>query len=240
MNPATPFEQQATELAELFATRPVIRAVNFHSTARANADHYDKQLAQYSKFCTSVNEDELDEYLTTGRWHKSKPGLIVSVFEGYRNSYDVLLPLIEKHGFVAWFWMITSFINAPVPEQLSYAEHHDIDMLTHEYPDGRYALTWDELRQIDRKHVIASHTRSHTLLASLPPPVQYQEVIGSQEDFKKNLGHPVRGFVSLTGPAYGENADIDRLINQAGYDFVFSNYRIQRIRAKDNHDGVVV
>jgi len=136
--------------------------------------------------------------------------------------------------------MITSFINDPVADQLTYAEHHDIDMLTHEYPDGRYALTWDELRQIDRKHVIASHTRSHTLLAKLPAAVQYQEVIGSQEDFKKNLGHPVRGFVSLTGPAYGENSDIDKLIKQAGYDFVFSNDRIQRIRAKDNHDGVVV
>jgi len=93
VNPPSAFEKQATELEDLFATRPLIRAVNFHSTARANAQHYDQQLAQYSQFFTSVNEDELDEYLATGRWHKSKPGLIVSVFEGYRNSYEVLLPL---------------------------------------------------------------------------------------------------------------------------------------------------
>ena len=239
MNSTSSFEKQATELEELFATHPLIRAVNFHSTARANATHYERQLAQYAQFFTSVNQDELDEYLTTGRWHKSKPGLIVSVYEGYRNSFEVLVPLLEKHGFIGWFWMITSFINAPVAEQLSYAEHHDIDMLTHEYPDGRYALTWEELRQIDRKHVIASHSRSHTLLSKLPPAVQYQEVVGSQEDFKKNLGHPVRGFVSLTGPAYGETPAIDRLIDKAGYDFVFSNFRIQRIRAKGNHDGVV-
>ena len=226
------FSERATELEDVFATHPLIRAVNFHSTARVNANHYEKQLAQYQRSFTSVNQDELDEYLMTGRWHKSKPGLIVSVFEGYRNSYDVLLPLLEKYGFIGWFWMITSFINAPIPEQLTYAEHHDIDMLTHEYPDGRYALTWDELRQIDRKHVIASHTRSHTLLSQLPPDVQRQEVVGSQEDFKKNLGHPVRGFVSLTGPAYGETPAIDKLINEAGYDFVLSNFRIQRIRAK--------
>jgi peptidoglycan/xylan/chitin deacetylase (PgdA/CDA1 family) len=230
-NPPT-FSERATELEDVFATHPLIRAVNFHSTARVNADHYEKQLAQYQHSFTSVNQEELDEYLMTGRWHKSKPGLIVSVFEGYRNSYDVLLPLLEKYGFIGWFWMITSFINAPIPEQLTYAEHHDIDMLTHEYPDGRYALTWDELRQIDRKHVIASHTRSHTLLSQLPPDVQRQEVVGSQEDFKKNLGHPVRGFVSLTGPAYGETPAIDKLINEAGYDFVLSNFRIQRIRAK--------
>lgn len=128
--------------------------------------------------------------------------------------------------------MITSFINTPVAEQLAYADEHDIDMLTREYPDGRYALTWEELRQIDRKHVICSHSRSHTLLSALPAAVLYQEVVGSQEDFTKNLGHPVRGFVSLTGPMYGDTPVIDALIDEAGYDFVLSNFRIQRVRAK--------
>ncbi len=229
-NPPT-FGERAKELEAEFATHPLIRAVNFHSTARANADHYEKQLAQYHQAFSSVSEDELDEYLTTGHWHKPKPGLIISVYEGYRNSYEVLLPLIEKYGFIGWFWMITSFINTPVPDQLGYADHHDIDMQTHEYPDGRYALTWDELRIIDKKHVILSHSRSHTELSKLPLAVQRAEVIGSQEDFKKNLGHPVRGFVSLFGPAYGETPAVDHLIDEAGYDFVFSNYRIQRIRA---------
>ncbi len=233
MSTTPTFSQRAAELEDAFATHPLVRAVNFHSTARVNAAHYEKQLADYSRYFTSINEKELDEYLTTGRWHKSKPGLIVSVFEGYRNSYDVLLPLIEKYGFTGWFWMITSFINTPVPDQRNYAEHHDIDMLTHEYPDGRYALTWDELRQIDKKHVIMSHTRSHTLLSSLPPAVQRDEVIGSQEDFKKELGHPVRGFVSLFGPTYGENPAIDKLIDEAGYTLILSNQRIQRIRALD-------
>jgi len=229
---APTFSQNAENLADLFATRPVIRAVNFHNTSRAQAALYERQIAQYSQHFSPVNQDELETYLVTGEWHKPKPGLIVSVFEGYRNSYDVLLPILEKYGFVGWFWMITGFLNTPVPDQRNYAEHHDIDMLTHEYPDGRYALTWDELRQIDKKHVIASHTRSHTLLSQLDPATQRSEVIGSQQDFVKELGHPVRAFVSLTGPAYGENAAIDRLIDEAGYDIVFSNFLIQRIKAK--------
>lgn len=91
-------------------------------------------------------EAELREYLTTGQWHKTKPGLIVSVFEGYRNSSEILHPLIERHGFIGWYWIIIGFINTPVPKQLSYADHHDIDMLTHEYSDGCYALNWDVLQ----------------------------------------------------------------------------------------------
>ena len=229
--PAT-FGARVAELDKEFGSHPLIRAVNFHSTSHAQTARYDHQLGEYSHAFSSVNEDELQEYLTTGAWHKSKPGLIVSVFEGYRNSYEVLTPLIEKHGFVGWYWVITGFINTAIPDQLTYAEHHDIDMLTHEYTDGRYALSWDELRQLDqKKHVIACHTRSHTLLSGLNPATRREEVIGSQGEFKKELGHPVRSFVSLTGPAYGEDAATDRLVEAAGFEFVFSNFRIQRIRA---------
>ena len=224
------FDARLAATQKAFGSHPTIRAVNFHSTPPEKAAQYDKQLGEFSRRFSSVNEAELEEYLTTGKWHKPKPGLIVSVFEGYRNSFEVLNPLIEKHGFIAWYWMITGFLNAPVAEQLNYADHHDIDMLTHDYQDGRYALTWEELRQLDKKHVIACHTRSHMLLADMDAATRREEVIGSQEEFKKNLGHPVRSFVSLTGPAYGEDAVTDRLIDEAGFEFVFSNFRIQRIR----------
>ncbi len=232
MSDTATFAERAAELEQLWASRPLIRAVNFHNASRAKAEQYDRELAHYSKFFSSVNQDELEKYLTTGKWHKSKPGLIVSIYEGYRNGYDVLVPLVEKHGFLGWFFVITGFVNSDTKDQLPFALSHDIDMLTREYPDGRYALTWDEMRKLDKKHVIASHSRSHTQLSLLPPATQEEEIIGAQRTLQKELGHPVRAFASLTGPAYGENATTDRLIDAAGYDFVFSNFRIQRIRAK--------
>lgn len=231
------FLERSMALADLFSRYPLIRAVNFHNTAHARAEDYERQIREYSKHFTSVNEADMEDYLVTGQWKKSKPGLIVSIFEGYRNSIEVLLPIVEKYGFVGWFFMITGFLNAAIPGQLTFADNHDIDMLTHEYMDGRYALTWDDLRRIDGNHVIASHSRSHTQLSKLAPEVQRDEVLGSQEDFKKNLGHPVRTFVSLFGPAYGENAAIDRLTEEAGYDFVLSNFRIQRIRDSHGRNG---
>lgn len=227
----TTFSDRVTELSKTYGAHSLVRAVNFHSTSRERAGSYERQLEQYSKSFSSVNEDELRDYLTTGQWHKSKPGLIVSVFEGYRNSYEILTPMIEKYGFVGWYWVITGFINTPVPKQLDYADHHDIDMLTHDYQDGRYALTWDEIKQLDKRHVIACHTRSHMLLSAMDAATRREEIVGSQAQFKKHLGHPVRSFVSLTGPAYGENEATDGLVRDAGFEFVFSNFRIQRIRA---------
>ena len=58
------------------------------------------------------------------------------------------------------------------------------------------------------------------------------EVVGSQERFTAMLGHPVRTFVSWGGPAYGEDAAVDSLVDEAGYQFQFSNFRIQRLRDK--------
>jgi peptidoglycan/xylan/chitin deacetylase (PgdA/CDA1 family) len=226
------FAEHVAELDKMYATRPLIRAVNFHSTPRSKADQYDRELANYAENFTSVNQNELDDYLVTGKWNKPKPGLIISIFEGYRNGYDVLLPIVEKHGFIAWFWVITGFINAPVRDQVAFALSHDIQMLTREYPDARYAMTWDELKIIDKKHVINCHSRSHIELATMPPVVRKEEIIGSQQQFKKHLGHPVRGFVSLLGPTYGHDPVTDKLIDEAGYDYVLSNFAIQRIHAK--------
>ncbi len=232
MNTPPSFKEDASSLGKRYSTEPLIRAVNFHNTSRSKAAQYDRELAHYGKYFSSVNEDELDRYIATGRWPKTKPGLIVAVYEGYRNGYDVLTPLLEQHGLIGWFFVITGFVDTRVGEQVPYAQGHRIGMLTREYPDNRYALTWDELRQLDRKHVIASHARSHSRLAALDPETIKQEVIGSQEEFNKQLGHKVRSFGSLTGPPYGEYPIADKMVAAAGYDFVFSNFRIQRVQAK--------
>ena len=229
MSTDSTFSERATSVEKTLAGNQLIRTVNFHNTSRAQADKYERQLAHYAQFFSSVNEAELDSYLIGGKWHKSKPGLIVSVFEGYRNGFDVFAPLLEKYGFVGWFFVITGFLNSPVEDQLTFAGDHRIHMQTREYPDGRYAMTWAEVRQLDKKHVIASHARSHTELSKLDVTVAEREVVGAQEDFRKELGHKVRAFVSLTGPAYGENSSSDRLIEAAGYDLVFSNFSIQRL-----------
>ena len=223
--------EHAEAIARLYSANPMIRVVNYHNTPRVRADQLREELAHYGQLFSSVNEDELAEYMTTGRWVKSKPGLIVAVYEGFRNGYDVLAPLLEEHGLTGWFFIITKFLNCPVDDQLTFTEGHRIRMQTREYSDGRYALTWNELRELDRKHVIASHTRSHPELSILDLETLEREVVGAQEDLQEQLGHRVRTFSSRTGPAYGEYPDIDRFVASAGYEFVFSNFRVQRVRA---------
>lgn len=221
---------RATELGKLLASKPLIRAINFHNTSLERAHIFGRQLEICSRNFSSVSEDDLDAYLQTGRWHKDKPGVILAFYEGYRNGYDVVRPMLEKLGLTGWFFVITGFVNAPREEQLDYAMSHGIGIESYEYEDGRYAMNWRELRELDRSHVIASHALSHESIASMNEEQRVDEIVGSQQSFVDGLGHPVRTFVSRGGPAFGENAPTDRLIEAAGYQFVFSNFRIQRLR----------
>ncbi len=220
-----------TTETDLLRRNPLIRVVNYHNTPRSAAAKLEAELAQYSKDFSSVNEAELRDYVRTGRWNKKKPGMLPVLYEGYRDGYDVMAPLLEKYNFVGWYFIITEFIKAGIADQLTYARGHRIGMQTREYPDGRYALSWDEIKQLSAKHVIASHARNHTELSTLTEDVRRAEIFGAQEDFRQHLGRPVRAFASLRGPAHLEHPEVDtnKLVEEAGYEFVFSNYRIQRI-----------
>lgn len=229
---ARQFDTESALIADLLATRPLLSALNFHNTPARRRDELDRQLAHVARHYTPVDEDDLDAWLATGKWHKPKPGMVLAFYEGYRNGHDVIRPLLEKHGLIGWFFVITGFIDAPVAKQLDYALAHGIEMETREYAgDGRYALSWDEIRALDETHVVASHARSHRPIAPMTATERRAEVVGSQERLTGMLGHAVRTFVSWGGPAYGDDAAVDRLVDEAGYQFQFSNFRVQRLRA---------
>ncbi|MGC4072286.1 MAG: hypothetical protein QM760_07180 [Nibricoccus sp.] len=61
------FTQRLDELEKAFKGHPPIRAVNFHSSSPVNREAYDRQLEQYARNFSSVNEAEMREYLTTGQ-----------------------------------------------------------------------------------------------------------------------------------------------------------------------------
>lgn len=231
MNENDAFRRRASDIADQLASQPLIRAVNFHNTSPERAHIFGRQLELCSKHFSSVTEDDLDEYLQTGRWEKEKPGVILAFYEGYRNGYDVVRPMLERFGLTGWFFVIAGFIDAAPTLQLDYAMEHGIGIESREYSeDGRYAMNWGEIRELDRGHVVASHALSHEEIAPMSQRKRRAEVLGSQETFQRELGHPVRTFVSRGGPAYGEHAETDQLIDAAGYQFVISNFNIQRLR----------
>jgi peptidoglycan/xylan/chitin deacetylase (PgdA/CDA1 family) len=229
MSQVATIEQRKQQINQQLDGQALIRAINFHNTSRWREAEFTEQLQHCQQNFTPVTEDDLASYLATGQWQKAKPGVILAFYEGYRSNYDVIVPLLDKLGLVGWFFVITGFINAPIEQQLTYANRHDIGMDLNEYLDGRYAMTWEELRDVDKRHVVASHALSHQFVDPMDEATRREEIIGSQNSFRKELGHPVRTFVLRGGPAFGENPAVDKMVLEAGYQIQFSNFQIQKL-----------
>ena len=207
---------------------PCLRVVNYHLTPASRAPVYDREFAALAAAYAPVTEDGLAAYLTTRHWPHAKPGVIPVFYNGYRNNFDVALPLLNKHGLTGWFMAVPGFTEAT--DQTAFAAAHHL-AITAEYAT-RHALSWDELRHLDQTHVVASHTRTHSKVSLHDPARLSDEIEGAQADFTRHLGHPVRSFAWLLGGRYGENPMADAAVDRAGYQFLFSNLAVQCLPVK--------
>ena len=220
----TPAPHLASHLAEAFARGAPVGVVNFHATPPARAEDYDRQFAAIAARFEAATEDALAAFLATGRWPGRRPGVILAFYNGYRDNVDVALPLLERHGLIGWFFVVTGYLSCPVAGQAAYALAHGLG----ERPEGRGAMTWDEARALDRGgHVVASHTRGH-VRASQGEGLR-EEIVGAQGDFTRELGHPARALAWMSGGAWGEDPDADAAVAEAGHEFLVSNFRVQRL-----------
>ncbi len=195
-----------------------IRIINYHDTPAAHASRLARQLQWFAGHFESVNENELAAFVQSGEWNKPKPGLIISFDDGLRSNCDVAAPLLERYGFVGWFFVPTDFVNAAPADQTAFARDHQI---LGEVSD-RMAMSWDELRQLGERHVIGAHTQSHCRMTSDLSEAQVEaEIAGSKRILERKLSKPIRSFCWVGGEAHAYQSLAARHIRDAGYDFAF-------------------
>lgn len=220
---------ELAQIAAAFRSGAPISAINYHNTPAYRAADFDRELEMIAERFAPTGEDELTEFFRTGRWPHRKPGVILAMYNGYRNNFDVFRPLLEKHGLIGWFFVPSGYASCPPEQQAAFAAAHTLKTIPHEYADGRTAMNWDELRAIDGRHVVASHTRNHVRIQIDDAAGMESEIVGAQEDFRANLGHPVRSFAWLLSGTYGQSPVTDACLDRAGYEFLFSNFKVQRL-----------
>ncbi len=219
---------------------PLVRAINFHNTPRALAAEVWRQLSEAGEWFEAVGEEDLDALLSgrPGRFTEpplAKPSLIPVFYEGYRNNYDVALPMLERAGLCGWFFVPTAFIDTPVAKQYAFARTHYIGLTGEDYPGKRCAMSWDELREVvARGHVVACHTATHFPITDIRNPEEAQrELVDSRRRLEDELGCEVKTLAGLLGTSYGEDPRSDAFVREAGYQLVVSNAKIQRIPSND-------
>ncbi len=178
---------------------PFVRAINYHDVPSADSDRFEAQLEFYSRHFVPVGLGDLLA-LAAGNWPHDRPGLLISFDDGLASHAQVAAPLLEKHGFVGWFMVPTGFIDTPPPQQRDWAAAHSIHARDEPGPDGRVALSWDEVRRLAGRHVIGCHTVGHTRFRSELSPADFQhETQDARRRLEEELGESVEVFAWVGG-----------------------------------------
>ena len=198
-----------------------IYAINYHDILRKENNAFEEQLIFYKKYFTSVSLADLDLFYENKKWHKDKPGLIITYDDGYRSHFDIAAPLLEKYGFTGWFFIPTDFLDAPVDKQITFTKKHFIN--TREtYNDGRVAMSWNEVQKLDKKHIIGCHTKTHhRMVASTSKNKVHQEIVVSKRILKERLGYDVNIFCWVGGEEKSYSAIGALAIHKAKYKYSF-------------------
>ena len=208
----------------------MLRVVNFHNTPSTQRDNYARQFDALAKRFAPVGDASLDQIFDNGSRASDRPGVILAFYEGYRDHFDVAAPLLDEFGLVGWFFVPTAFLDVPAQDQVEYARDRYLGIVPDEYADGRHAMTWDELASIGKRHVVASHTANHVSAASIATADDIErEVSAPARRLAEVLGRQPAHFAWLFGQAFGSNPIADDALRTAGFRYIFSNTRIQRI-----------
>ena len=111
--------------------------------------------------------------------------------DGYRDNYEIALPLLEKFNCHATFFIVSSFIDGK------------IDLVG---SSGWEGMTWEQVKSLDKSRFgeVAAHTDTHRLLSSLDENEVVEEILLCQKKLQINLGRDVDLFAYPNG----QGADI--------------------------------
>ncbi len=225
-------DKRTFEMLRYLINNSYIRVVNYHNTNTSNAERYDAEIKYYKEHFAPVRMKDLDTFFETGKWPYEKPGLIPAIFEGFRNHYDVMLPILDKYEFTGWFYLPSFFMDVPLEEQLAFSEKHELDITDRNmYPDGRIAMNWDEVRDIASRHEICCHSGTHyEITKETPDEDMYREIVEAKRHLEEKIGREVQVFCWLYGEEYNYNTRAHKYLKEAGYKYVLSNLKLEKIK----------
>jgi peptidoglycan/xylan/chitin deacetylase (PgdA/CDA1 family) len=207
-----------------------VRVLNFHNTAETSRDSVRADLLGLRETFAGVTLDELDGFFATGTWSDDRPAVIPVFYEGYRNNAEVAGPVCDELGLTAWFFICTGFVDCPPAEQEQFARSHNIDLLPAEFGRDRVAMTWDQVADLSRRHVVTPHTASHDGIADIVTDEDLErEIVQPKRRMDAVTGQSAPAMAYLWGSPFGGSPRHDDAVRAAGYRYLFSNTMIQQV-----------
>lgn len=214
------------------ASGRLLRVVNFHNTPASGRDSLRRQLTRLATECVSIGLEELDDLFQTGVWRRSRPPALPVFYEGYANHASVAAPLLDELEMTGWFFVPTAFVDQPPDQQEAFASRHWIAVVEEEVGAPRLAMSRDEIAALSRRHVVAAHTATHAEISEVATPGDLEREVFAPYRFMLDVtGKPPAATAFLGGASLDGQVALESALRQAGYRYVFSNTKLQRLRA---------
>lgn len=199
-----------------------IRVINYHDTPEQFKDNFEKQLTYFKKHFSPVSKETLQSFFDTGKLKKKKPGLIISFDDALSTNYNVARPLLEKYGFVGWFFIPVGFIETDPKHQKNFAKLNKISSLSEIHNNERIAMSWKEINELNKNHVIGCHTFSHHRMnIDDTKEILKREILDSKKIIEKKINNSIDIFCWVGGEENTYTKTASKYIAKSGYNYSF-------------------
>lgn len=226
-------DKRTLEMFRHLVNGSYIRVVNYHNTRSVHADRFEREIAAFRENFVPVTVEMLDRFFETRVWPGDKPGLIPAIYEGWRTHYDVYAKILDKYDFRGWFYIPAYFPDVPVKNQIAYCQPHGLRLRGHEedYSDPRCCMNWDEIRELSQRHQICCHTGNHVpVTEDMSHDEICREVIWAKRHLEEKIQKEVPVFCWRSGEEYARVPYAHKYLQEAGYRYVVSNLKLEKIR----------
>mgnify|MGYP001583742196 FL=1 len=148
----------------------------------------------------------------SGKRSMPRRAALVYFDDGYKDNYYNAYPILKRLGIPA-----TTFVVSDCIDQKRILWDVNIDPAT-----ANMFLSWEELRAMGNVFDVGSHTVTHRKLTSLTPSEVREEFIQSQKRIMEMTG---KEPIALSYPKSRWNAEIRRIAEEVGFEFILAHGR---------------
>jgi peptidoglycan/xylan/chitin deacetylase (PgdA/CDA1 family) len=177
---------------------------------------FDDQLGQVTELGYEVVDlDAVLDHYTLGA-PLPDPAVLISFDDGYRDTLENALPVLQKHGYPAVIFVPVAYMEDEMPLP------HETHLI--ERGMRNPTLDWGLMRELDAGGVrVESHGIAHRPLAEVSLDESVREIAVSKLKLEEKLGRPVTAYAYVKGSEAHFHPVHESILKQAGYDIAFTS-----------------